>query len=301
VKRSLVLLATLVIGSFVVPLIGQEHADQKSLAFEVASIKSAQGEIPRKTPSDCRFPRRGRFVGFGELRYLIACAYGILPSRDRQEISGGPSWIDTELFQVEAQASESDTPAFTVSEGLLMVRTLLAERFKLAVHRETRDTPIFAMVRANREGTLGPRLRQTATDCISWIEGGRHGPPPGWQSGPPPLAADLPCSRQVVNESTIRASGIPVSRLADLLSSRVGRPVQDRTGLAGYYDLDLHFAPENVTRQPTDGRLELFPATDPSGSSIFTAIQEQLGVKLEPAKAPVAVLVIDHVERPTPD
>jgi uncharacterized protein (TIGR03435 family) len=170
-----------------------------------------------------------------------------------------------------------------------MLRTLLGDRFKLAVHRETKEVPMWALVLARRDGRLGPRLRPTAGDCAAWIAGGRRG-------APPPLPADLPCGRGVVSASAIRNSAMTLAQLANLLSPRVERPVQDRTGLAGNFYVDVQWTPEPSTQGSPDSGL-----ADGLPTSIFTALQEQLGLKLESIKGPVDVLVIDHVQRPTED
>lgn len=254
-----------------------------SPTFEVASVKPVKREVPLPKPLNCTFPARGRFTGFGDLRWLVACAYGIPAARDRQQIVGAPKWVDDELFEIEAKSSADDTPAFTVPQGLLMVRTLLADRFKLAVHRETKEEPTYALVMARRDGRLGPQLHQTAPDCAAWIAGGRSG-------APPPVPGDLPCGRQAVSAFAFRSTAMTLSQLANLLSPRVERPVQDQTFLTGTFALDLQWRPEQDA--PNAGLPDSLP------TSIFTALQEQLGLKLESTKGAVDLLVIDHVEHP---
>jgi uncharacterized protein (TIGR03435 family) len=268
-----------------------------SPAFEVASVKPAKQELRLQKPMFCTFPARGRFLAFGDLRWLIACAYAISPARRQQEISGGPEWIGDELFAIEAKSAADDTPALTVSLGLLMVRALLADRFGLIVHTETKEMPVHSLVLARRDGRLGPQLRPTPPDCAAWLAArGRPGAPPR-----PPVSGDRPCGVGRVGRSILARSGITLSQLAELLSSRVNRVVRDRTGLAGYFDLDLQWTPEQNTAVPADAPFPAFPAVDTTGPSLFTALQEQLGLKLESSKAAVDVLVVYHAERPTAD
>jgi uncharacterized protein (TIGR03435 family) len=168
-----------------------------------------------------------------------------------------------------------------------MLRTLLVDRFKLVVHRQTKDVPMWALVIARRDHRLGPQLRPAAGDCAAWIAGGRRGAPPADHT-------DLPCGRGVVNASAIRNSAMTLAQFANLLSPRVERPVQDRTGLAGNFYVDLQWKAEpGPAASPDAGLPDRLP------TSIFTALQEQLGLKLESIKSALDILVIDHAERPT--
>jgi uncharacterized protein (TIGR03435 family) len=261
--------------------------------FDVASIKPVKPEVPLQRPFGCGFGAGGRFRAFGTVQWLIACAYRIPAARAGQEILQAPKWLDSDLFDIEATSPPDGIP-HSSDEGLPMIRTLLAERFKLVVHRETRELPMYALVIVRRDGRLGPRLHRTADDCAAWIANGRQG-------APPPGIDDLPCGRNMVTAYAYRSAAMPLSQLANLLSPRVERPVKDQTGLTGTFALDLQWRPEQA--QPGgspdslgvsgSGRLDDLP------TSIFTALQEQLGLKLQPTKGRMDVLVIDHVERPT--
>ena len=182
------------------------------------------------------------------------------------QIHGGPEWISTERFDIMATA-KADTPLPQLGP---MLKALLVERFKLAVHSEHRELPIFALVSLRGNGRRAPGLRETA--C-------------------PALDVDLnqPQPQRCVNISYGRGRltlrGMPLSQLLPFLGPAVNRTIVDQTGLDGRYDIDLTWTPE------------LSP-TAPEAVSIFTALQEQLGLKLESAQGPVEVLVIDHVERP---
>ena len=256
-----------------------------SHTFDVASIKPVKPEAGLQKPLVCGFGAGGKFLAYGWLRYLIACAYDMRSAAPRQRIIGGPDWADVDAFDIMANSPPDNVPRSLV-EGLAMFRSLLAERFKLLAHRERRDVPMYALVVARRDGKLGPQMQPTADDCSRWLAGGRRGTAP-------PVVGDLPCGRQAVGRGRFHSNAMSLSQLANLLSPSVERPVQDRTGLKGTFALDLQWRPE---KEAPDAAL-----SDSLPTSIFTALQEQLGLKLESIRAPIELLVIDHVERPTED
>ena len=234
------------------------------------------------------------------LRWLIAYAYGIPIASASHRTSGGPKWIDLDRFDIEAKA-ETDfprSPSGPTPEMFSLVRSLLADRFKLIVHVEKKDAPIYSLAVAKKDGRLGPQIRPTLPDCAAWLAA--RGRPDAPQR--PPVSGDRPCGVGRVSQGTIARSGITMSQLADLVSPRVDRVVRDGTGLAGYFDLDLQWMPEQNTAGSLDASRPAAPAiVDSTGPSLFTALQEQLGLKLESTKELVAVLVIDHAEKPTED
>ena len=178
----------------------------------------------------------------------------------------------------------------------LMMRALLVERFKLAVHRETRQIPVYALVVARRDGRLGPELRRSDVDCAASAAAARRGVAPS--SNPPAMREETHCA-MAVGAGNLILGGRSVFQLANTLSNLVGRPVVDRTGLTGVFDITLTWTPDQVPQGPSTA-LEP-PAVDPNGPSIFTALQEQLGLKLDSQKGPVDVLVIDRAEHPVED
>jgi uncharacterized protein (TIGR03435 family) len=220
-------------------------AQPPSATFEVASVKPATPDLLQRRGFMCAFSAGGRFMALGTLHSLIACAYGIPAARAGQEISGGPKWLNDDLFVITATSPPDRVPR-SFADGLVMLRMLLADRFQLVVHRETKDTPMWALVIARRDGKLGPQLHPSAADCAAWMTGGRRGPPPRDTS-------DLPCGRGMVNGFAIRNSAMTLAQFANLLSPRVDRPVQDRTGLAGDFYVDLQWRseqnPPNATRR----------------------------------------------------
>lgn len=264
---------------------GQDPGTPAPVSFEAASVK------PNKEGGTESYVRRqpgGRFNSVNmPLRVLITFAYQIQPF----QLVNAPDWVGEERFDIVAKM-EGDPPPVLPGSGpdqmMLAMRTLLADRFKLVVHRETRELDIYALVMARPDGKPGPALRQSNGDCTRAMEAVRQG-------GPPPKM--LCGARQTFGR--IQFGGFPLSIFANGLSGQLGRVVVDRTGLTGEWDFELTFAPE-PPRGPLPPGVEL-PAIDPNAPSLFTAIQEQLGLKLESTKGPVEVLVVDAVERPISD
>jgi uncharacterized protein (TIGR03435 family) len=173
-----------------------------------------------------------------------------------------------------------------------MVRTLLADRFKLTVHDEVRDLPVYALVTARSDGRPGPQLRRVEVDCAALYDDGPRPATPG-------PGKDACGAFRGLGTSRITGHAVTMLMLANLVvRGSVGRMVLDRTGLSGAFDLDLEWTPER-TALSADASPGAPPASE--GPSIFTALQEQLGLKLDSRRGPVDVLVIDHVERPTED
>jgi uncharacterized protein (TIGR03435 family) len=173
------------------------------------------------------------------------------------------------------------------------MRTLLAERFKLAVHPETREMDIYALVVARQDGKLGPALKPTTQDCAAIVAAGRGGPPPG----PPDSNSPVVCGMRGLPGRLV-AGAMPMSLLASNLSGQVQRIVVDRTGLTGAWDFEMTYAPERPINPPPGVE---FPPADPNAPSLVTAIQEQLGLRLQSTKGPVEVLVVDRIEQLIPD
>jgi uncharacterized protein (TIGR03435 family) len=245
-----------------------------SRSFEAASIKiNNSGQLR----TDARVLPSGRVeLTNRTLKVLIQTAYVL---QDFQ-IAGGPDWLNRTRFDIVATAGRTVSQA----ELQLMLRGLLAERFRLSVHTEPREMPIYALTRLGGDGKLGARLRASDLDCVAVRLA-------------PPSAQSQPCGFDVAGGSVI-ARGFPLSRLVNSLSMMLGRTVVDRTGLTGTFDFDLTWTPDQTPQQqPPPGD----PPVDPNGPSIFTAIQEQLGLKIESARGAVDVTVVDRAELPTED
>jgi uncharacterized protein (TIGR03435 family) len=222
------------------------------------------------------------------------------------QIVGAPGWIDTERYSIRAKAPEGTPPAaFTV-----LLSNLLKDRFQLATRLETRELPIFHLVTARTDGRLGPDLKVTPADCVATIEArlaaaktAKPGdPPPPLPSFPGPTEA-LPCGFGRLAIGFAAGSGRTIAQIVPTLADLVGRPVIDRTGLTGRYDFALKYAPEPGRYAgafaPQPGAPT--PFVDPDAPSLSAALQEQLGLKLESARGPVEVVVIDRFERPMLD
>jgi bla regulator protein blaR1 len=260
-------------------------AASKVPAFEVASIK------PNKSGTGMTMLHTTP-VGFSasniSLKALIQQAYGV----EENQVLGAPSWVGSERFDMEAKVASSDTDALhdlNPDQRRLMLQPLLADRFELKVHTELRDLPVLALVVAKG----GPKLHEakpgdTYPNGLKGFDGEGGGP-----------------GMMLMQPGQLTAQGLDLSSVAKLLSQQLGRTVQDKTGLTGKYDFILQWKPDRdpspMPGAPPPGQQGpgATPSTDSSEASIFTAVQEQLGLKLESVKAPVEVLVIDHVEAPS--
>jgi uncharacterized protein (TIGR03435 family) len=245
--------------------------------FEVASVKPNK----RNDGQIMVGSQGGRYTAIGvSLGVLIRSAYEV----QEFQIIGGPGWLESDRFDVLAK--EPDGAGASVGGPLaptrqqLMLRALLTERFKLVVHRETRELPVFALVMARTDRRLGPQLRPSTADC--------------------PAA----CGTRVV-PGLIETRGRTMAQLAAVFStltntgSSLNRLIVDRTGLEGNIDVDLRFTPENLPNFGPGGPPPGTSPIDPNGPSIFAAVEELLGLKLAPERGPVEVLVVDRVEHPT--
>jgi bla regulator protein blaR1 len=257
--------------------------------FEVASVKPNKSGIAKVM---IQTQPGGRFTAENvTLRSLILFAYRL----QQPQLTGGPSWLDSDRFDIIAKGGDESGDLFDAdrrgetSRVHLMLRTLLAQRFTLGVHTEGRELPIYALVRARSDGKLGPELRPSTLDCTAAAARGAL-PPPGSAS----------CGIRIGGApGTMVAGGASIAQLANTLTNWVGRVVFDRTGLSGDFDFTLKWTPDQMPdgfgKKVAAGGLA--PA-DPNGPSIFTALQEQLGLKLDSQRGPVDVLVIDRAEHP---
>ena len=261
--------------SAVIALAAQEPS------FEVASVKpNKSGD--QKSASFVQ--PGGRYTATNvTLRMLVRSAYGV---HDTQ-IVGGPNWINTDRFDIAAKAADSMPSTAFRDQARLMLRPLLTERFKLVLHRETREIPVYGLVLARGDRTFGPQFRRSDdTDCdvtdksLPTAAGVAEPRPP------------LPCGAGFSWSGHIAGRLMELSMLVSSVSSWTDRVILDRTALTGTFDWDLQW---------TQAPLAADIAAAPSGLSLFTAIQEQLGLKLEGQRGSVDVLVIDSASRPDPD
>ncbi|QMV18994.1 TIGR03435 family protein [Granulicella sp. 5B5] len=237
--------------------------------YDIASVKpsdpSARGMRIMNTPD-------GFSCNNISLKTLIGNAYGIR----QDQITGGPSWVDSSGFDVQAKVAGQDLEAYkklTQRQRESLLQPLLADRFHLKLHHETKVLPEYDLVLAKGGSKLKPSAPFT--------------PPP--DAAKDPVAARRP-GRMMMGPGTLQGQGIPMKTIANQLSYVLHYPVIDKTGLTGDFDFELKWRSDE-SGPPA--------ASDDAGVSIFTAVQEQLGLKLQSTKGPVDTLVIDQAEKPS--
>ena len=252
------------------------------LAFDVISIHPTKPGMTTTTSNGVTTTRMftqdtpdGYHVGNGTLKYLIMDAYGV----KWDSIVGGPDWIGATGYDIDAKvtpAADAPPPRLTSAQRRQMIQSLLADRFKLVVHNETKDAPIYDLELAKGGSKLPITTpNDTFAKGINGLDGN-------------PVSSGYPV---MLGRGHLFGQAVTIASLIDYLKQELHRPVVDKTGLAGKYDLSLQWTPDNT---PDDSPLA-------SGPSLFTAIQEQLGLKLTSTHGPVKTLVIDHVEPPSPN
>lgn len=250
-------------------LYGQSGGDQPS--FDVASVKP---HVFGNGPSGCGPIRiSGPRVSMAcfSLRVLIMRAYDV----KAYQITGGPSWLNTTgdtAYDIQATVEGGATP--TMDQAMVALRGLLADRFELKIHRETKDMPVYALV----VGKDGPKFKESAPD-----------------------ARQMFSTRMGGVVGSYRSPKATMAQFALYLTDPAGRPVIDKTGLTGSYDLKLEWTRDQpqiipgMAPPPADGPA----AAEPRAPSLFTALQEQLGLRLESEKAPIDLIVVEHAARPS--
>jgi len=279
----------------IVAAVQSRTAESSAPAFEVASVRSN----PSRTDSRGIRVLPGRLAITGlTVREIVAYAYGIPNPLRFSRISAGPKWLNEDRFDIVAKARGD----VSTDQLRVMLRALLADRFRMVARNTTADMPIYALRLSRNDGALGPRLRRTPDiDCVRFIADRGGVPPP------------LPRDPKDVPSCVIRAEpGLIVARsrtMLDLTTVAFPRVVEDRvvvdrTGLKGNYDVLVEWTPD---RRPFAAATDLppgLPVPPPplaGGPSIFTALQEQLGLKLQSERGPVEVLLIDRIEKPRED
>ena len=250
-----------------------QQAPQPS--FEVASVKrnTSGGDWDTHSgPPDSAGFRANNMT----LKMLIKIAYRVKDS----QISGGPGWIDSDRYDIAARPAENNLSA---DRSRLMLQALLEERFRLALRREMRTIPVYALI-ASGGGLQLPK--STHTSCVEFSAGSPPTP------SAPGQAPSIPCGGFVTGPNLLEGGNISMSEFIDVLGNMLDRPVVDKTGFTGTFTVRLDFNSEGIFGRHDDSN------PDNPRPSIFTAIHEQLGLRLEPQKGPVEVLVINHVEKP---
>jgi uncharacterized protein (TIGR03435 family) len=260
--------------------------------FEVASIKPSD---PSAVPQMSMSPGRYNVAGV-RVQGIITDALRVPSIR----IIGLPDWGSKERYTIAAKAPEG-TPSTDGRAMFVMLTNLLKDRFRMAMHTETREMPVYNLVFARNDKRFGPAFKESSAECraafAARVEEGRRGAGAAGRIGP------SECESVRINPGgTASLSGVRMDMIALILTPYVGRPVIDKTGLTSYYNVTLKWTPDvgNASLAPPGlppGTLPL----DPDAPNLFTAVQEQLGLKLENGRAPLDVVVIDNVEHPTPD
>jgi uncharacterized protein (TIGR03435 family) len=257
-------------------------SDVKLPAFDVVSIK------PNKSDSGMirvMYKPDGYSATNISLKMFILGAYGL----KEDQLSGLPSWADSARYDIDAKVAGPDVAELQKlknDQRRLLLLPLLADRFKLTVHDETKVLPIYELVVAKN----GSKLKE-ATPGDTYANGVK-GPDGVGRAG-----------MITMRPGQLTAQAVPVTSLVNLLSQQLHRTVVDKTGLTGKYDISLQWTQDdgsNPIFKGTDGSQQRAePPPDASGPSIFTAVQEQLGLRLQSSKGPVQVVVIDHIEMPS--
>jgi uncharacterized protein (TIGR03435 family) len=243
----------------------------ESQTFDVVSIKRNPSGTTQQSVNVT--PDGVAFINF-QLRAIIQLTYGI-PQLTR--LIGLPDWVN-DRYDVIAKTATPASPA-TIVTMRPMLQAMFVDRFKLVAKLEQRELPAYSLVLARNDGKLGPKLVRSTVTCP-----GRGAAPP---DAPPGGQAPVQCGPRPGGPGRFIFVGSPLSLFASVLALPLGRTVVDRTGLQGLYDLDVTFAPEAPGAPQSDA------------PSLFTALQEQLGLKLDPENERVEVLVVDRIERPT--
>ena len=251
-------------------------------SFDIATIKPHEGVV-----SITGLINRpdGINASAATLSEIVAFAYGV---RTEDQVSGGPAWVKSDRYDVEAKMGPEDAMEFQKLDPDAMkerrremLRALLEDRFRLQTHVVTKDVPVYELVIARG----GPKMKDAATDTNDQLRKDKDGKPIGgviW-----------------FLKDGLTAQGYSMGALANLFSqpfSGLGRPVVDKTGLTGSYNFTLGWSPQMKSVLP--GAVATVSAPSEDAPSIFTALQD-LGLKLQPATGPEKYVVIDHVERPS--
>jgi uncharacterized protein (TIGR03435 family) len=267
-RRNLAASAALAIALFGAGLRAQTPAK-----FEVASVRPSK---PGETQVTVSWTGGVTMINV-PLRAIVQFAYGInTPSR----IVGHPDWTNVERFDIQAKPPEGLTG---VEQMRPMLQMLLADRFKMVARSEKREVQSYALIKAKPDGPLGPRLKPSTAKCTG---GGVLTPAPASASNPDAV----PCGVRPGGAGRVLLVGVPMAQLAPLISLVVQRPVVDRTGITGIFDIEMTFSP---------GAAPGGDLANPDAPSIFTALEEQLGLKLDAQREMVDVLVIEKIDRPS--
>jgi uncharacterized protein (TIGR03435 family) len=251
------------------------YAQTAPMQFEVASIKPSAPPAVGENRVAVGIAAGGRLTAQGvSTRMLMSIAFGV----KEHEIIGGPAWLDTQRYDISAKPDAASVSGQINQDQMrLMIQALLAERFKLATHTENKEATVYAIV-PGKNGAKVPESESTA---------------------------DSPNRQMRMGNGQLNATGLPMKFLADSLSRILGRTVVDKSGLTGLRDFKLQWVPDESTSirmpglPPPGGSESAAPPSDSKGPTLFAALEEQLGLKLNTEKGQVTNIVIDHIEKPS--
>jgi uncharacterized protein (TIGR03435 family) len=239
---------------------GQSAPPVQGTAKQAFEVASIKPADPNARGSSSNSDRRFVTIKNWTLKRLVQRAFGV----EDYQVSGGPNWLDSYHFNISAKVDEAE-PELKGKEGQARIQAMLAslldERFEFQFHRETKTLPVYNLV-AGKTGFKLTAVKGTGSSSTN------------------------------SNNGKLTATGIDMAALAVFLSREMGRPVLDTTGISGVFDFKLEWSQVDPAAKAPD-------ANEPAGPSIFTALQEQLGLKLESTKGPVETIVVDHAEKPT--
>jgi uncharacterized protein (TIGR03435 family) len=260
--------------------------------FEVVSIKPSDPfAVPRMSTSPGRYNLAGVSV-----HGIISDAFRVPPNR----ITGLPDWGSKERYTIAAKAPEG-TPSTDGRALFVMLTNLLKDRFRLVAHTETHEMPVYNVVFARNDKRFGPAFTESSAECRAALAARDEEVRRGARAAGRIFQNE--CESVRINPGgTASLGGVRMDNFALILTPYVGRPLIDKTGLTSYYNVTLKWTREvgSASLAPP-GLPPGMPPLDPDAPNLFTAVQEQLGLKLENARAPLDVVVIDSVEHPTPD
>ena len=303
---------TLVLAATGVALLAQAPpaAPAAQQNFEVASVKPSN---PNPTgplgATPMVLPALGRLTAQNvTLRMLVMTAY----NRQPFEIVGGPAWWNQNKYDITAKAEDGTAK---LDDMRLMIRGLLADRFKLKAHTETREVPTYALVLARGDGKLGPKMKVSTDTCPDYkeqqqkmLEAIAKGGISALQGMLGKPGENKPCSVTQIPPSAdnpalgFKATGQSIEMLVTLLTQLSRRPVVNKTGLTGPYDFELTISLQTLAAIYQELGVTLpLPPNMPEGPALMTTVQEDLGLKLDSQRGPSEVLVVDSAEMPTPD
>jgi uncharacterized protein (TIGR03435 family) len=245
--------------------------------FEAATIKPT---APDARGTVIVMPPGGRLeIVNMTLKAMIENAYSIQPF----QISGGPGWLDSDHYDISARAGI----AVKRDDVLLMLQSLLADRFRAVLRREVKQLPVYALVMARKDKKPGPRLSESR-------KGGCTEPDPANPTALDPLQL---CGNFELGPDGVTLVGAPIAKLTPLLSRLLGRTVVDRTGLSKNFDIHVEWTPDEFLAMQPPARNGARP--EPEGPSIFNVFREQLGLEFKTEKGPVEVFIVDRAEKPS--